>query len=202
MSITKRQSQNNMNQIEKKEGFTLIELLVVIAIIGLISSIVLASLGVARASARDAQRYSDVQEINKAIALYISTNGHAPDLGGTCKAGSDTSNSRCYTIDTATTQWAALKADLKPYIAKLSSDPCGVGCPGASASVFFSYHYVTPAEMQVYCTANNNCPNDVASSYQIFATNLERKSGSYGVATFGPFGVPITSGGGGSTSGY
>jgi prepilin-type N-terminal cleavage/methylation domain-containing protein len=55
-------------------GFTLIELLVVIAIIGLLSSIVLASLNTARSKARDAVRSSDAETIRTALELYA--NGH------------------------------------------------------------------------------------------------------------------------------
>ena len=54
----------------KQKGFTLIELLVVIAIIGLLASIVLASLTTARAKARDAYRKSSLQQISKALDLY------------------------------------------------------------------------------------------------------------------------------------
>ena len=63
---------------QKGEGFTLIELLVVIAIIGLLSSIVFASLDGAREKARDARRISDLQEMEKAMALYFADNGDYP----------------------------------------------------------------------------------------------------------------------------
>jgi prepilin-type N-terminal cleavage/methylation domain-containing protein len=64
--------------MKSRRGFTLIELLVVIAIIGVLSSVVLASLNTARAKARDARRVSDLQEIRNALALCQTD--HA-DLG-------------------------------------------------------------------------------------------------------------------------
>ena len=63
-------------------GFTLIELLVVISIMGILSSVILASLSDARASARDAQRISDLRQIQNALELYrLDNNGYAPDIG-------------------------------------------------------------------------------------------------------------------------
>jgi type II secretion system protein G len=71
-----------MKTLSIHRGFTLIELLVVIAIIGLLSSVVLASLNTARAKARDALRMESVRELQKAVEMYYSTTGHYPNDGG------------------------------------------------------------------------------------------------------------------------
>ena len=66
----------------KKRGFTLIELLVVIAIIGLLSSIVFASLNSARVKARDAKRLAEISEIKKALELFAPEKIYVdPDCG-------------------------------------------------------------------------------------------------------------------------
>lgn len=66
----------------KSHGFTLIELLVVIAIIGLLSSIVLASLNTARNKANDAARMADVKSLKTALELYYNDNNGYPTSNG------------------------------------------------------------------------------------------------------------------------
>ncbi|MBL8158106.1 type II secretion system protein [bacterium] len=57
-----------------ERGFTLIELLVVIAIIGILSSVVLASLNSARKKGRDARRISDIKQLQLALELFYDNN--------------------------------------------------------------------------------------------------------------------------------
>lgn len=60
---------------DKQKAFTLIELLVVISIIGILASVVLASLNSARISARDAQRQLDLRAMKTALELHFSDRG-------------------------------------------------------------------------------------------------------------------------------
>ena len=62
----------------KKKGFTSIELLVVISIIGLLSSVVLASLNQARIKARDSQRKQDIIQVRNALELYYADHKSYP----------------------------------------------------------------------------------------------------------------------------
>ena len=85
------------------KGFTLIELLVVIAIIGLLASVVLASLNSARKKGRDARRIADLKQVQLALELYFDSNGQS--------------------YPNATT-WSALGTALaSTYIAVLPNDP-------------------------------------------------------------------------------
>ena len=60
------------------KGFTLIELLVVISIIGLLSTIVVASLTTVRKKARDTKRVADVKSLQLAMELYFDPNRQYP----------------------------------------------------------------------------------------------------------------------------
>jgi prepilin-type N-terminal cleavage/methylation domain-containing protein len=108
---------SNLKYLKKmnKKGFTLIELLVVIAIIGMLSSVVLVSLGPARKKSRDARRQSDIRQISLAMEMASDdlTNGGYVAIAG----GASPTTARITTT--------AIGA----YLATIPSDPGG----GASA---------------------------------------------------------------------
>lgn len=71
-----------------KKGFTLIELLVVIAIIGILASVVLASLNSARAKGADAAVKANLANLRAQAELYYDTNSSSYGASGNCSVTS------------------------------------------------------------------------------------------------------------------
>ncbi len=104
--------------MNKQRGFTLIELLVVIAIIGLLSSIVMASLNSAREKARDTSRKQSLIQLRNALEMYYADNGSFPTTDSNWY-GSDPSS----TFETNDGEYIP---NLAPtYISSLPQDPKG-----------------------------------------------------------------------------
>lgn len=164
--LTKKNKQN--------KGFTLIELLVVVAIIGILASVVLASLNSARVKARDVKRMSDIRQIENALQLYITDKGHAPDLEMNC-SNPLVANSNCHAVS-SDTSWAILEAELAPYISSLPTDPCVTDC----AAYFYEYQ----APSYLYYLGEPLEDPLLSTSYQIYAETLEGDGGSFGVGVY------------------
>ena len=173
-------------------GFTLIELMISIVIIAVLSTIIIVSLNSAREKSRDAKRIRNIEEIRKAIELYISTNNNAPDLGdGNC-IDPNANDVYCFTNDWSggtAKPWDDFTAQLNPYMKTVPKDPCGLACYNNNGQYkhegYFEYVYQAPAML----TPLNDPPNVVitSSSYRIYATNLEKnnpKSFGFGPGSF------------------
>lgn len=122
----------------KNKGFTLIELLVVIAVIGILASVVMASLNSARVKARNARRNSDIKQLISAFNLGLDGSGTLPNPGtGSWHCVSAT----CYEgWASAYPAHATVDAYLAPYLPTKPSDP--VGGRGYGGYLYF-YNYPT-----------------------------------------------------------
>jgi len=128
--------------MHRQKGFTLIELLVVIAIIGLLSTIVMVSLNVARAKARDAQRLENAYQLQTALRAYFIDNDTFPVCGGWEGSG--------FTVRSTDDNWTGcLTTKLAPYINRLPIDPINANKNGLS--LYYYYHCPANSSSDTIC---------------------------------------------------
>ena len=98
----------------RKKGFSLIELLVVIAVIGILASIIMASVNSARDKGLNARRVTDIAQYQLALELYRDANGEYPDTASWACLG-DYSGDSCW-IGGSVSEQSVLSTALEPYI--------------------------------------------------------------------------------------
>ena len=76
-----------------KKGFTVIELVVTIAIVGILSSVIIASLNSSHKKSRDARRRIELNQLSASLELYYSKYGIYPISTSNC--GGQSSDSWC-----------------------------------------------------------------------------------------------------------
>ena len=154
--------------MKKNRGFTLIELLVVISIIGLLASIVLASLSTAKSKAQDARRIEEVHGLKVALELYSVANGSYPPNNGS------------FTLSALNTPLASYMTIPPDLLAGDGTTPDGYASAGNSTYLLHVYLQNSIGGVP----ANSFCVTGVAPTN---ASQLALYNGYWAPQTFCPF---------------
>lgn len=139
-----------------KKGFTLIELLVVIAIIGILSSIVLASLSSARTKGEDAAIESSLSNMRAQAELYYSTNSNYGVSASDCTTAA--------TIFTSATSTGSLRNLLTGVTARGVTPACfssatgwAVGAPLKTSGQYYCVDSAGTAKQSTAIATSTTC---------------------------------------------
>jgi len=151
-----------------KSGFTLIELLVVIAILGILSTVGLLSFRISQAKARDAQRKSDLEQVQRALEMYHNDYNDYPSAIGGLIMG---------------ILWGEEFKDAKDtvYMKELPQDPKGT-------DYCYEYNIGPPVSYRLYAILENtqtlgyggpySCGGSGSYSYAVGSSNLVAPTGT------------------------
>lgn len=159
---------------KRNKGFTLIELLVVISIIGLLSSVVLASLNTARASARDARRKADLRQIATALEFYYDKFGTYMVAG----SGNGGNGSGWFNLDYTGQVSVADKLLELGFMSGLAIDPSGrvSGHNGQGGAYMIA---ATVSKYTLWTSLENPSANDTATLNRCALSNYDSYYSEY-----------------------
>jgi prepilin-type N-terminal cleavage/methylation domain-containing protein len=153
-------------KLNYKKGFTLIELLVVIAIIGILASVVLASLSSARIKGTAAKIQSELSSMRAQAELYYSTNSNY---------GAYAAKAQCATATATNIFGSAGTGSLKTLVADVlvtdtaaTATQCAAGNTGESAGNASSW---AVAAQNPANTANFYCVDSSGTSKESAQAN-------------------------------
>lgn len=129
----------------------MVELLVVIAIIGVLATLLLLQLGVARQRARDAKRIADINQVRTAVELYFDDNGQYPQVA----------------------TYAALGALFVPrYLTLMPADPLATG------NYAYRYAYNITTRFQLWAELEQNARAALGADADINSTGWTGEVGT------------------------
>ena len=145
----------------EQKGFTLIELLVVIAIISILSTLLMVNFIAVRQRGRDAERKSDLRQIQSALELYRADQDSYPTSLANCNSGASIGDEACSTI----------------YMQKIPTDPNGSSyynggsfwyqSNGSTYTLVACIENTNDQDQNAQSSAPNNAPADCTGLYYV-----------------------------------
>lgn len=138
------------------KGFTLIELLVVIAIIGLLSSVVLASLNSARNKAKIVAFKSELIQFRNLLQLEYSDTGSYANLTITNWAGNNSPSTTCdllYVVGSNPSKYTAQANAICKKMVEISGDTYSLYVV-STATTYSIQGYLDAPDSLIYCVGS------------------------------------------------
>lgn len=147
----------------KKTGFTLIELIVVVAILGILATIGLTSFQTSQMKSRDTKRKSDLEQIQRALEMYMNDHSNYPtSVGGEIVVGD--------ALDWGTAEFKDSEGTI--YMKQLPGDP-------RDQEYCYVYSAGPPITYKIYAKLENSEDPKVGGPYTCAGLNTY----NYGVSS-------------------
>ncbi len=161
-------------------GFTVLELLITVAIIGVLASIILASVSTSRARASDKKILEDLNTVRNEAQLYLDSAG---------SFGPNTANAKCSAGGVSATLFADMTnpstGSTNPHIAKINSAIASANAEsGGSVNVNGKYSNTRCVNSPTTWAIAVRLKEDTTSSWCVDSNNVSKKVSGDASAAF------------------